>query len=160
MTPPTSSFDVVCYVRTSAMSGAVDDIVETLRSHARSGRLGSLTVQAWPASVRLDSTLRRDVLETVEEFREWAAERDASLEPAFSVGERVSEFTGDRETRLRLPVVCLAVYQNDELYCVVPNRTAERTCTVPKALEVVEADEVAGMDTLAGAPDTGSSIPS
>lgn len=160
MTPPTDALDVDCFVRTSAATDMVDDVLETLRTHDREGRLGSLSVHAWPSSVTLDGALHRDVLETVDEFREWAAERGASLEPAFSVEERVSEFTGHRETRLRLPVVCLAVYRDGELYCVVPNRTAEWTCTVPKALEVVETDEDDGMAALAGATDPGSSIPS
>lgn len=160
MTPPTSSFDVVCYVRASAGNDTVDGIIETLRGHERAGRLGSLTVRSWPSSVALEGTRNRDVVETVEAFREWAAERAASLEPAFSVTERVSEFTGARETRLRLPVVCLAVYEDGELYSVVPNRTPERACTVPKALDVVEANEEGELDTLAGAPANGSSVPS
>lgn len=160
MTPPTDTFDVDCYVRTSAASGAADDIVEALRTHSREGRLNSLSVHAWPTSVTLDGSIHRDVLETVREFREWAADHDASLEPTFSVEERVSEITGERERRLRLPVVCLAVYEEGDLYCVVPNRTADRTCTVPKALEIVEANEAAEMAPLADATDLGSSIPS
>lgn len=148
MTPPTHQFDVDCYVR-PPITGETERIVKTLRTHDCAGRLNSLTVESWPASVSLDSTVNADVVRTVERFREWASERGARLDPAFSVEEHVSVLTGVREKLLHLPTVCLAVYQDDDLFCVIPNRTDERTCTVPKALDLLETDDPAHQPTFA-----------
>lgn len=150
MTPPTSNFDAVCYIR-PPVTGPTERIVETLRSHDRAGRLNSLRVELWPATISLGSTVTTDITETVTQFREWADTRDATLAPAFSVDEHVSQITGEREMRLRLPVVCLAVYQDDSLYCVIPHQTDERTCTVQKALGVLESEEPAPQTTFANA---------
>lgn len=150
MTDSTSRFDVDCYVR-PPVEGATRQVVETLETHDRAGRLNSLTVETWPAAVSRDSTVTTDVLETVEGFREWASERGARLEPAFSFDEPTHDLTGERRSLVRLPVVCLAVYEDDDLYCVIPNRTEERTCTVWKALETLEPDDPAHRTAFADA---------
>lgn len=160
MTSAAHRFDVDCYIRPTAATGAVDEIVSTLRRYDHRDRFGSLSFGTWPTSVGLDTPAFREVRATVRTFRAWATERDVALDPMFAVEEHVTEITGERAKRLRLPVVCLAIYEDGKLECVLPHRSAGRIWTVPDALDAMEAEGVAALATLAGPTDPEPSIPS
>lgn len=148
MTHTTAHLDVDCFVRAPTTCEAVDDVIDRLRAHERAGDIASLTVHTWPATVSLDDPADEALLDVYERFRDWAEARDATLEPAFRVERRVSQYTGTDERRLHLPMICLAAYEDDELYCVVPNRSADRTCTVSTALDAVESEDPESVTAL------------
>jgi len=73
-------------------------------------------------------------------FWAWASERDRTLEPAFdtrTVGSMVSKETHEV---IEFPVLCIAVYVDDELVHVAPSTDAstEETTTVADTLAALE----------------------
>ena len=63
----------------------------------------------------------RRALAAFEQFREWADENGVRLHPAFDTRECYSWETGRRYTALVVPVVALAVYEDDDLVAVYPH---------------------------------------
>ncbi|WP_135302861.1 HTH domain-containing protein [Haloarcula amylovorans] len=68
----------------------------------------------------------------------WAAEHDCSLAPAFDRHDRSSAFTG-RDSVVTLPVICLVVYEDDEIAGVYPHAGPEGHCTVADGLDRIES---------------------
>jgi hypothetical protein len=113
---------VEAYIRED-LPGAADRISAVLNQLERlltgDGTIKSVTVTKWTAAVpdRLSSESlagpQSTVHNTVDEFREWAAQQDCSLTPAFdwtADDEDENEDRNERE-RLRVPIIGLAVYE-------------------------------------------------
>ena len=85
---------------------------------------------------------REGALATYEEFREWARNNDAQLEPAFR--RRVRSYVGQTEATevVVFPVVCLALYSGDELLTVCPSTVGGEHVTVHDCLDALNAGHV------------------
>lgn len=154
---------VDCYVRSAVpgpLAETVDDIVERLSRLRDRGRLAGVRVAAWPPECRAvaetdGERTRRDL---VAEFERWAADRNATLEPAFRRRELPPLPRGlgpdEPRERVRVPVVALALRsaepgpdaERDALRGVVPHTASpgtddERTYTVTEWLTAVERAE-------------------
>ncbi|MBV0922974.1 hypothetical protein KTS45_02075 [Halomicroarcula limicola] len=68
----------------------------------------------------------------------WADAHGCSLAPAFDRHDRSSAFTG-RDSVVTLPVICLVVYEDDEIAGVYPHAGPEGHCTVADGLDRVES---------------------
>lgn len=127
----------------SAAIGSIDDIQE--RMYERLERLAtddiidSVECEIWGRDIPADPDAKTPVRETYDEFVKWADEHECSLAPAFSirkVGTMVSE-----ETRnvISMPMVCLAVYEGDEVQAVFPCLDDDEVYTVQDGLAELEA---------------------
>ncbi len=179
---PRKARRIDCYVRStvpSPLAETVDDIIERLHRLCDRGRFADVRVCVWPpeghAASEPDDERERTRHDLVAEFERWAAEHDATLEPAFRREESppFSHGLGPEEPRerLRVPVVALALRADsaesdaepDPLRGVVPHTTApgtddERTHTVNEWLTSVERSErkpVAGSAQTDGRPSLG-----
>ena len=81
---------------------------------------------------------RSAAMDRYEEFQEWAAVNDFSLEPGFQQRTRSLIGMDDVEEVVVFPVVALALYDARELTAVFPCTDAERTYTVESALAAFE----------------------
>lgn len=97
-----------------------ESVVNSLLDLAESGRISGVDVHAWPGEMSLDSRSLEGVVERFERFEAWARERDVSIRPPFSVRVRRSTITGESDTLLVTPVLCLAAYDGDEVVGVYP----------------------------------------
>lgn len=102
-------------------------------------------IQFWPREVAIggpmsDTTYHQSIVETTDEFLEWAEEIG---HPVFDLQSEVveSRLTGDRQYVRRLPACCLAVYDDDELVDVYPHREDDAIVTVEDAIDRLEAGE-------------------
>ncbi|QCC49963.1 HTH domain-containing protein [Halapricum salinum] len=85
-------------------------------------------------------------------FREWARDAGVQLSPGFDSRACYSMVTGECEQSLVVPVVCLAVYDGDEIEAVYPHVGAE-----PRTV----ADGLAALsgpvhDSLPSTPESGT----
>lgn len=134
---------VACYVRSLSLSGPVDSTLRSLDRLESEGVVDEFTVEAWPATVRLDCpTNNAEVVSLFEEFDAWADQWDVSIRPPFAIETRTSEITDDSRALLITPVQCLAVYVDGALAEVFPH-TVDRAgdggiYTVAEALTRLE----------------------
>ena len=142
-----------CYLRASTIAGPLDDIVETLHEHERCGTIDELSVTVWPNRIRLTEETERDsILDRYCQFRAWADKNGVSLEPAFTLEERMTLVCDDPQTVLNLPALCLAISVDGDLVSVVPHSTETTTYTIEDALADIETARPAGAGLLESLP--------
>jgi len=96
----------------------------------------------WDGIETYANDVRPAAIETYEEFRDWAAANDFSLQPAFD--QRPRYVTGTTEVRdaVIFPVVAMAVYVDDDLRAVLPSTDEFGHYTVHEALEGFERGDL------------------
>ncbi|QLG48023.1 HTH domain-containing protein [Natrinema halophilum] len=129
------------------------DTVEVLRETVdRSRRLKEqdgnvdVHVETWSSTLPAIESLgdsERSVTLTVDAFQDWADREGYTLRPAFERRETPSRLGHDPVTEIRVPVVCVAVYVNDDLTYVAPCSDGDRTYSVDQCLAALERDETA-----------------
>lgn len=128
---------VSCFVRSTAVYQDVDDIISRVRRLEERGEIGPSKVTPWPRALRLtDQTKNNLAYVHYREFQSWADDiAGVSLEPAFSIRDRTTLANDRTEKILHLPVVCVAIYhEDDELVCVAPHSHTTGPYTVGSAL--------------------------
>lgn len=143
---------VGCFIRSSAAVKSVDGAIRTLHEYDTEGTVNEVSTGVWPDIVKLtDETADSTALEQYERFRTWADDNGVSLAPAFTKREWTNRLTGESDTIVRLPVLCLAIYIDDECVSVAPHSTGTDVYTVKDALNdidtlprVREASEIPG----------------
>ncbi|WP_408958454.1 HTH domain-containing protein [Natrinema sp. 74] len=136
---------VEVFLRQCASPDVVDTLGETV---ARSRRLEQrdghtdVRIKTWgsvcPAIESLSDS-GRSVSVTVDAFQSWADREGYTLRPAFERRETASRFgRGATAEEIRVPVVCVAVYEDDDLECVAPCTDGDRTYTVEQCLDALE----------------------
>lgn len=118
-----------------------------LRELEATGRLADVSVRVWSARVAVPEDApagnTHPVQERLAEFRRWAVRTGRSLEPAFHRYERPAPVADDTVETVRLPLQCLAVYDDeDRLLGVFPCSTDDGTVTVADCLRRLEASAV------------------
>lgn len=79
----------------------------------------------------------------VDEFVSWARREGYSLEPAFEIRKRESELDPRTDTVLTLPLVCVALYDDEELLAVFPHAEDGGVRSVEDCLERLDRERVA-----------------
>lgn len=145
MAPSEPTIHVACHARMGSFAAPVDETLRTLERLEAAGIIDEVTVDAWPAQVRLgtDGAPQSTVVARFETFDAWADQWDVRIRPPFAVETRRSEITGETREVLTTPVQCLAIYLDGALQEVFPH-TADRagegeTYTVRDALALLEA---------------------
>lgn len=107
---------------------------DQLRELQTKGRIKDLSAEMWVKKLYVDADdspiaaeeQTRRPLSMYKEFSEWAEQAGYSLEPAFSTQTVDSLITDTRGKVLRLPIVCLAAYDDDGNVIDVAPRSSER----------------------------------
>ncbi|WP_251344237.1 HTH domain-containing protein [Haloplanus halophilus] len=121
-------------------------VYERLAKLHRAGEIADVSVEVWGKQVRArtprnptDDALVEPARAAFEEFEAWAKRNDSRLEPAFST-HTYGSIVGDEPTEvIRFPVVCLAVYDGDDLLSVVPRSTDGGVRTVDDCLATLRS---------------------
>jgi hypothetical protein len=118
---------VELFVRSLAPTGAhpqQEHVIDRIEKLQQEGRIASSSLTVWGNGIAPESMLARTetghaILETVEEFTNWAARNNLSFPSAF--GEReITSLVDERETVIPFPAMCLATREDGELRCVAP----------------------------------------
>jgi hypothetical protein len=149
--PTTDPTHAELYVRADTF-GTHDLQTDVRRRLARlddDGALDDVDVSTWGSRVRLDTPATGDEARAIERFRSfvhWAERAGVSLEPFFETWTRRSEVLDEEYEELVTPVMCVALYDEDEVIDVAPHRVGDETRTVSDCLDdleaACEADEV------------------
>lgn len=122
-----------------------ETVYERLEHLQEEGTIAGVTTAAWGGLIETVPIAATEgfvppARARVDEFETWAARHGVTLKPAFETRE-IGLLTAD-ETREAIvpPVVCLAVYQGDELKRVFPHADGEAVHTVHDGLDRLETD--------------------
>jgi hypothetical protein len=140
---------VVLCVRDLTPTGLPDRqkaVYEQLLQLQEDGRIADVSVEVWGkqmyAAVERNPAAdasARAARSTYEAFEAWAERNGHDLSPAFST-HTVSSLVSDEQTEvIRFPVMCLAVYDADDLLAVAPCSTSEGISTVDDCLEALRS---------------------
>lgn len=129
----------------------VDDrpraIYERLVRLQEDGKIDGIDTEIWGKQVRArtpkhpsDDPIVGPARLKYEEFEAWAKRTDHDLEPAFSTHTLGSLVDEERETVIRFPVLCLAVYDADDLVAVAPCTTDDGVHTIDDCLDALRSE--------------------
>lgn len=125
---------------------AVYDRLERLQ---RNRKVADVAIEVWGKQVRArtpstptDDPIVGPARAAYETFESWAKRNGHDLEPAFSVHSLGSLVDDERETVIRFPVMCLAVYNGDDLRSVAPCTTDEGVHTIEDCLTALQSGTV------------------
>lgn len=131
-------------------------IYEQLLQLQEDGHISDVSVEVWGRQVPVegktnpvvDDVSTSAARSTYEEFDAWAERTGHDLAPAFSTRMAGSLITDkqDQKEVIRFPVICLAVYDLDELLAVVPCTTSEGVRTIDDCLATLQSGELAPGD--------------
>lgn len=144
--PTTTVPEVALYVRSLASrSGCQRRMITRLQALDASGHVDGVDVRVWGSEVSIserpvETESRREILNTVRAFREWADRNGVSMEQCYENRTRVAERTDEEFTTLRLPVLALAEYEDSELVWVTPHERESRTQTVAERVETLATE--------------------
>ncbi|WP_246982447.1 HTH domain-containing protein [Halorientalis marina] len=122
----TRRLELYCRAETMGLAGRRQDAIETrARELAATDAVDELDVIATERKPSLGAHGPQDprAIAAFGRFREWADETGVRLHPAFDTRECYSWETGRPYTALVVPVVALAVYEDDALVAVYPHGT-------------------------------------
>ena len=139
---------IECWLRDSASPGVHDRqaaVYDRLERYESEGRIAELNVDVWGRRVRRppdgatdEDGLGSDLWAVYRAFESWAERTGHELAPAFrrrKLASLVDDVEGDVVV---LPIVCLAVYDDDALRAVVPCSTPDGVVTVEDCLAALE----------------------
>jgi hypothetical protein len=141
--PATTAPEAELYVRSLASrTGCQRRVIKQLKRLETGGHLDGIDVHVWGTEVGLSTTAvetaaQQAILDTVGEFRSWAADAGVSLDQFYENRRRVSGLTGEEFATLRLPVLSLAEYEDDELVSVTPHERESGVRSVEDRLEML-----------------------
>jgi hypothetical protein len=123
-----------------------ETVLARLRELETAGQVDEVSVRVWGKSVPVPEESgdgpRSPVQRRVATFRDWAEREGHSLGPAFRRYEQSTMVSEERNEALRLPLQCLAVYEDERLVGVFPCSTDIKTETVADCLDRLERGEL------------------
>ncbi|MFB6223851.1 MAG: HTH domain-containing protein [Haloarcula sp.] len=110
-------------------------VIDRITELNTAGVVDEFEVQTWPEEIPLSEESRhRDLLDTVDCYEQWAIERGLSLRPPFET--RTSSFLiGRSKEVLRLPMIVVAAYVDDELVGVYPCSDGDNSWSVTDLID-------------------------
>ena len=142
------SIAVELYVRPAQLQEPLEEYIATLNELAAGGTVEEVSIRSWPSRVPTRSPAT-EAVDRFKEFLAWADANDISIQPPFSVHTVESELTGERNTYLTTPVLCMAVHAGDELASVYPHTTDEDHRSVADGIRALQAGTVTRFETEA-----------
>jgi len=143
--PGGASPRVELWVRDTTAYGVADRVRavhDRLRKLERRGDLSEVDLNVWGRAVSVSGDSVTDISGTIgakiDEFVDWAEREEQALEPAFAVRKRNPVTVPGSETVLSLPLVCLAVYDEDDLLAVFPHTDDDDVRRVHDCLDGLE----------------------
>nr|WP_169302345.1 HTH domain-containing protein [Halorientalis salina] len=112
-----------------------------LRALESAGHVDELVVENWPTRVTMGTPETVPALAAYEGFEGWARAHGVSMRPAFDRHDCHSLYTDSRFTATVFPVMCLAVYEDEELRSVFPHARHGRSVTICDGIAMLETDE-------------------
>lgn len=110
-----------------------------LRELVCAGVLDDARTVVWDKRVRAHGRPETVERNRYQEFAEWATQAHVSLAPFFDTRECYSATTGEKETQLVMPTMCLAIYEDDDLVHVAPHANGGSTESVTECVESLES---------------------
>lgn len=132
------------YLRKRASSEIVQQLRKTVTGVRRleTDGIADVEIKTWatvnPALEELSDS-GPSVSLTVKSFQTWADREGYTLRPAFTRRETTSLISSRPAVEIQVPIVCLVVYEDDELRCVAPCSDGDRMYSVEKCLTALEA---------------------
>lgn len=117
------------------------EAIERVRAIEADDRVADCHIGTWDKQLVLDDdglNRNREVRTRIEAFESWADEHDVSLYPFFEERTRGSLAIDGERRVLVLPVMCLAVYEEEALSELFPRTVGEVTHTVAEGLAALE----------------------
>ncbi|NHN61728.1 hypothetical protein G9463_00175 [Haloarcula sp. JP-Z28] len=122
----------VCGPRTTA----IDRFTEL----AATGVIDDFDIQTWPEEIPVSQRSEHgEVLATVDRYEQWATERGLSLRPPFET-RTSSLLVGGSTEVLRLPMIAVAVYADDDLVGVYPCTDGTTTWSVTDCIDALTTE--------------------
>lgn len=117
-------------------------VTRRLAELATKETIDSFDVELWPKVVSLEAIGEgsNDVLETYEKIQAWADRAGASVTPPFSIVADRWEVTGETDTRLHTPNMCLLVERDEEVVGVFPHERQDGVWTLQAGLDALETE--------------------
>lgn len=117
-------------------------VTRRLTRLATRGTIEAFQVELWPKVVSLEALgeASNDVLETYEAIQAWADRAGATVTPPFAIVADRWEATGETDTRLHTPNMCLLVERDGELVGVFPHQRDEGVWTLQDGLDALETE--------------------
>ena len=117
--------------------------VSRLEGLVASGVLENYSLTSWAKRVPLDagSDLGSFERDRYNAFASWAREAGVRLTPFFDTRECYSSTTGDRQTQLVLPAVCIALYDGADLVAVAPHADETGSVSVADCFDRLEGTD-------------------
>jgi hypothetical protein len=114
------------------------DVCERLEELVAEGAIADYTYRTWPHLVSVDDEYGgEEVVETFYRFTEWAEAAGVRIDPPWSVKSYHCQFTGERDVRIHVPFLVLAVMSEEGVECVYPYHDDERTIGVEEGLDAL-----------------------
>jgi hypothetical protein len=140
------TFEMVLWTR-RPVCGPRTAVIDQLSKLRTDGVIADFEIRTWPDEIALsEHTEHSRVVEQYKEFLLWADDHDVSITPPFE-RRRVSSLVGKSEEVLTVPIMCLAVYEDDDLRGVYPNTDDGETTSVTDYLDAYSTDRSAGDTT-------------
>lgn len=153
----TNELTAEVYVRSQQLMEPIDTKIETLRQLESTGLIDDLSEYTWPKTITLsEQAPESDVIDAFERMKAWADEHGMSIRPPFSVRTTTSTITDETRTRLRTPVLCLAVYVGEQLANVIPHSRGDDQYRVTDAIAALRTDD---LDLFTAAPRSSAPPP-
>lgn len=141
----------VCYVRAPMLVEPIDSQVDTLRTCESAGAIDDLLLRSWPDEVTLDEdTPHREVVDDFERFERWADREGVRIRPPFQVRTSAPPLSSEPRDVLMTPLLCVALFEADELIGVYPHSWPQETYTVEEAVATLRAGDVPAPLSAAG----------
>lgn len=109
---------IEAYVHASTPVEQPESTIRRLERVESGGGIDGFEVHVWEKEVSL--SYGDEATTAFEEFERWAERNGKSIRPPFDVRDRGSYLTDSEDRVLVTPVVCLAVYEGDEITGVYP----------------------------------------
>lgn len=133
------------YLRTDAIGNdeAQQRVLDRIRRLDDRGVFDEAGIEStWQGVETRETDVRPEAIRTYEEFADWAAANDFSLEPAFDRRPRYVTGTTELEKAVVFPVVALAIYVGEDLRAVLPSSDDHWHYTVHEAIEGFERGDL------------------
>ncbi|MBV0923792.1 hypothetical protein KTS45_06210 [Halomicroarcula limicola] len=115
-------------------------VIDRLSSLRTAEVIDDFSVTTWPEEIVVSGrTNHSELLDTVDDFEEWAAEHGLTLRPPFET-RTASLLVGGSKEVLTTPMMLAAAYEDGELVGVYPCADGERTWTIGEFLDALERD--------------------
>lgn len=121
-------------------------VIDRVKRLEESGSIDRYRLQTWNREASLEGPLaetmfHRAAVTKVDEFENWARGREERIDLPFERDEIDSTITEESFSLVRLPVVCVAIYNDDRLVAVAPCGCDDEYTSVEDLLDPLEREE-------------------